>query len=148
MTPDSALSLPTFSHFLIVNKLLSLSLSLSLSLALIPLLPLSLLPLALCRWIFYKRDIDCGERLDISGTGFKDLQDWMVPVKDMLLFEDFVVVVILRSYQRCRWSTRILAVLAVLAVRKHLKVLRRSLPHGTKLGNSQKVHDIEFRNVE
>ena len=86
--------------------------------------------------------------MDISGTGFKDLQDWMVPVKDMLLFEDFVVVVILRSYQRCRWSTRILAVLAVLAVRKHLKVLRRSLPHGTKLGNSQKVHDIEFRNVE
>jgi hypothetical protein len=35
-------------------------------------------------------------------------------------------------------------VLAVWAELKHLKVLRRSLPHGSKLGNSQKVHGIEF----
>jgi len=39
-------------------------------------------------------------------------------------------------------------VLAGLAVQKHLKVLRRSLPHGSRLGNSQNVHGIEFRNVE
>jgi hypothetical protein len=39
------------------------------------------------------------------------------------------------------------SVLAVLDVQKHLKVLRRSLPHGSNLGNSQKVHGIEFPKV-
>jgi|LauGreDrversion4_2_1035121.scaffolds.fasta_scaffold1633518_1 hypothetical protein len=39
-------------------------------------------------------------------------------------------------------------VLAVLALLKHLKVLRRSLPYGSKLGNPQKGHGIEFQNVE
>ena len=35
-----------------------------------------------------------------------------------------------------------LSVLAVLVVQKNLKVLRRSLPHGSKLCNFQNVHGI------
>ena len=38
-------------------------------------------------------------------------------------------------------------VLAVLDVQKRIKVLCWSFPHGSKLGNSQKVHGIEFPNV-
>ena len=39
---------------------------------------------------------------------------------------------------------RVLTVLAVFDVQKLLKVLRRSLPYCSKLGNSQKAHGIKF----